>query len=114
MSSNFPMKTLWRSFFCALVATVVLQVCLFIVYLSSTILFYQMLIVFYIKGMNPFRTGKLVMFQVTYDREWHFFEIIFFIILGIFGVRNCYIFISFFVISLINFFLNKFRVYMVL
>lgn len=36
--------------------------------------------------MNPFRTGKLVLFQVTYDRDWHFFEIIFFIILGIFGV----------------------------
>src|SRR6185312_8944427 len=35
--------------------------------------------------MNPFRTGKLVMFQVTYDRDWHFFEIIFFILLGIFG-----------------------------
>ncbi|CAG8804062.1 22005_t:CDS:2, partial [Dentiscutata erythropus] len=52
---------MWRSFFCALVATVVLQ------------------------GMNPFRTGKLVMFQVTYDREWHFFEIIFFCILGVFG-----------------------------
>jgi len=37
--------------------------------------------------MNPFRTGKLVLFQVTYDRDWHFFEIIFFVILGIFGVR---------------------------
>ncbi|CAG8488915.1 10203_t:CDS:10 [Ambispora leptoticha] len=61
MSSNFPMKTMWRSFFCALVATAVLQ------------------------AMNPFRTGKLVMFQVTYDREWHSFEILFFIILGIFG-----------------------------
>jgi chloride channel 3/4/5 len=36
--------------------------------------------------MNPFRTGKLVLFQVTYDRDWHFFEIVFFIILGIFGV----------------------------
>jgi chloride channel 3/4/5 len=36
--------------------------------------------------MNPFRTGKLVLFQVTYDRDWHFFEIIFFVILGIFGV----------------------------
>lgn len=35
--------------------------------------------------MNPFRTGKLVLFQVTYNRDWHFFEIIFFIILGIFG-----------------------------
>jgi chloride channel 3/4/5 len=38
------------------------------------------------QAMNPFRTGKLVLFQVTYDRDWHFFEIIFFIILGIFGV----------------------------
>ncbi len=37
--------------------------------------------------MNPFRTGKLVLFQVTYDRDWHFFEIVFFIIIGIFGVR---------------------------
>ncbi|CAG8788416.1 7408_t:CDS:2, partial [Racocetra persica] len=61
MSSNFPMKTMWRSFFCALVATAVLQ------------------------AMNPFRTGKLVMFQVTYDREWHYFEIVFFVILGAFG-----------------------------
>ena len=38
--------------------------------------------------MNPFRTGKLVLFQVTYDRDWHFFEIIFFIIIGIFGVSE--------------------------
>jgi chloride channel 3/4/5 len=35
--------------------------------------------------MNPFRTGQLVMFQVKYDRSWHFFEIIFFLIIGIFG-----------------------------
>jgi hypothetical protein len=39
--------------------------------------------------MNPFRTGKIVLFQITYDRDWHFFEIIFFIVLGIFGVRYC-------------------------
>lgn len=38
--------------------------------------------------MNPFRTGKLVLFQVTYSRSWHFFEIIFFVILGIFGVGH--------------------------
>ncbi|KAJ1304852.1 hypothetical protein OPQ81_005985 [Rhizoctonia solani] len=38
-----------------------------------------------LSAMNPFRTGKLVLFQVTYDRDWHFFEIIFFIIIGIFG-----------------------------
>ncbi|CAZ85732.1 unnamed protein product [Tuber melanosporum] len=61
MSSDFPLKTMWRSYFCALVATAVLA------------------------AMNPFRTGQLVMFQVTYDRDWHFFEIVFFIIIGIFG-----------------------------
>ncbi|KAI0081975.1 Cl-channel protein [Panus rudis PR-1116 ss-1] len=61
MTSNFSIKTMWRSFFCALVATVTLS------------------------AMNPYRSGKLVLFQVTYDRDWHFFEIIFFVILGIFG-----------------------------
>ncbi len=61
MSSHFPLKTLWRSYFCALVATAVLS------------------------AMNPFRTGQLVMFSVRYDRDWHFFEIVFYIILGIFG-----------------------------
>jgi hypothetical protein len=39
-----------------------------------------------LQAMNPFRTGKLVMFQVTYDRDWHFFEYFFTIIIGIFGV----------------------------
>ncbi|KAK1825701.1 putative chloride channel protein [Podospora conica] len=61
MSSYFPLKTMWRSYFCALVATAVLA------------------------AMNPFRTGQLVMFQVKYDRSWHFFEVVFFIIIGIFG-----------------------------
>ncbi|KAK7982095.1 chloride channel protein [Apiospora saccharicola] len=61
MSNYFPLKTLWRSYFCALVATAVLA------------------------AMNPFRTGQLVMFQVHYDRSWHFFEVFFYIILGIFG-----------------------------
>lgn len=35
--------------------------------------------------MNPFRTGKLVLFQVSYDRDWHFFEIGFFVVIGVFG-----------------------------
>ncbi|POR39095.1 Chloride channel protein [Tolypocladium paradoxum] len=61
MSNHFPLKTMWRSYFCALVATAVLA------------------------AMNPFRTGQLVMFQVKYDRDWHFFEIFFYIIIGIFG-----------------------------
>lgn len=61
MSNYFPLKTMWRSYFCALVATAVLA------------------------AMNPFRTGQLVMFQVRYDRDWHFFEVLFYIIIGIFG-----------------------------
>ncbi|KAL8965883.1 MAG: hypothetical protein Q9197_006279 [Variospora fuerteventurae] len=61
MSSYFPLKTMWRSYFCALVATAVLA------------------------AMNPFWTGQLVMFEVRYDRSWHFFEIIFFILIGVFG-----------------------------
>ncbi|KAL9129452.1 MAG: hypothetical protein Q9217_002086 [Psora testacea] len=61
MSSYFPLKTMWRSYFCALVATAVLA------------------------AMNPFRTGQLVMFEVRYDRSWHFFESLFFIFIGIFG-----------------------------
>ncbi|KAK0388609.1 hypothetical protein NLU13_4852 [Sarocladium strictum] len=61
ISSHFPLKTMWRSYFCALVGTAVLA------------------------AMNPFRTGQLVMFQVHYDRDWHFFELIFYVIIGIFG-----------------------------
>lgn len=61
MSNAFPNRTMWKSFFCAMIATIVLQ------------------------AMNPFRTGKLVMFQVSYDRDWHFFEYIFVIIIGLFG-----------------------------
>ncbi|KAI1491684.1 chloride channel [Biscogniauxia mediterranea] len=61
MSSHFPLKTMWRSYFCALVGTAILA------------------------AMNPFRTGQLVMFQVKYDREWHFFEIAPYIFIGIFG-----------------------------
>ena len=61
ISSYFPLKTMWRSYFCALVGTAVLA------------------------AMNPFRTGQLVMFQVSYDRDWHFFEILFYIIIGVFG-----------------------------
>jgi chloride channel 3/4/5 len=61
MSNYFPLKTMWRSYFCALVATAVMA------------------------AMNPFRTGQLVMFTVRYDRSWHFFEVPFYILIGIFG-----------------------------
>lgn len=64
MTTHFPNRTMWKSFFCAMIATIVLQ------------------------AMDPFRTGKLVMFQVSYDREWHFFEYLFVVIIGLFGVST--------------------------
>jgi chloride channel 3/4/5 len=52
---------MWQSFVCATIAAVTLQ------------------------ALNPFRTGKIVLYQVTYTRGWHRFEIIPFVLLGILG-----------------------------
>ncbi|KAI8901888.1 chloride channel [Globomyces pollinis-pini] len=60
LSSFFPSKTMLRSFFCALVASVTLQF------------------------IDPYR-GKQVLYQASYTRNWYFFEIIFFAFLGILG-----------------------------
>lgn len=62
VSYYFPMKTLWRSFFCAMIAA------------------------FTLKYMNPFGTGRLVMFYVEYDNPWKLFELLPFILLGALGV----------------------------
>ncbi|KAL2004279.1 hypothetical protein VTN02DRAFT_4004 [Thermoascus thermophilus] len=61
LSYYFPDKTMWQSFVCAMVAAVTLQ------------------------ALNPFRTGKIVLFQVTYSQGRHHFEIIPFVLLGILG-----------------------------
>ncbi|KAF2456541.1 chloride channel [Lineolata rhizophorae] len=61
LSYYFPDKTMWQSFVCAMVGAVTLQ------------------------AFNPFRTGKLVMYQVTYHTGWHGFEMIPFALLGILG-----------------------------
>ena len=52
---------MWQSFVCAMVAAATLQ------------------------AFNPFRTGKLVLYQVTYTSGWHGFEMVPFGILGIIG-----------------------------
>ena len=62
VSYYFPMKTLWRSFFCAMIAA------------------------FTLKYMNPFGTGRLVMFYVEYTNPWKLFELGPFILLGVLGV----------------------------
>ncbi|KAJ3266767.1 hypothetical protein HDU77_010147 [Chytriomyces hyalinus] len=61
VSYYFPYKTMWRSFFCAMVGAIALRV------------------------MNPFRTGKLVWFEVKLSRKWHGFELPAFILLGVLG-----------------------------
>ncbi|OLL22207.1 H(+)/Cl(-) exchange transporter 3 [Neolecta irregularis DAH-3] len=61
VSYYFPDKTMWGSFVCAMLGAVSLQF------------------------MNPWRTGKLVLYQVIYDREWHNFEFPIFVLLGVIG-----------------------------
>ena len=69
LSYYFPDKTMWQSFVCAMTAAVSLQ------------------------AFDPFRSGKLVLYQTKYSRDWHGFEIFPYAILGILGVSHhsiCY------------------------
>ncbi|TQS31718.1 hypothetical protein Golomagni_07993, partial [Golovinomyces magnicellulatus] len=61
LSYYFPDKTMWQSFVCAMTAAVALQ------------------------AFDPFRSGKLVLYQTKYSTDWHGFEIIPYAILGIIG-----------------------------
>ncbi|XP_063793120.1 H(+)/Cl(-) exchange transporter 5-like isoform X1 [Pseudophryne corroboree] len=61
VSYYFPLKTLWRSFFAALVAA------------------------FTLRSINPFGNSRLVLFYVEFHTPWHLLELIPFILLGIFG-----------------------------
>jgi len=62
LSYYFPDKTMWQSFVCAMTAAVALQ------------------------AFDPFRSGKLVLYQTKYNTDWHGFEMIPYAILGILGV----------------------------
>ena len=61
VSYYFPLKTLWRSFFAALVAA------------------------FTLRSINPFGNSRLVLFYVEFHTPWHMVELVPFILLGIFG-----------------------------
>ncbi|KAH3683578.1 hypothetical protein WICPIJ_005425 [Wickerhamomyces pijperi] len=61
ISSSFELSTMWESYYCSLVAVSMLQF------------------------WNPFNNGKIVMFEVRYDRDWSVSEIPVFIVLGVFG-----------------------------
>ncbi|KAL7798036.1 chloride channel [Trichoderma ceciliae] len=61
ISYFFPDKTMWQSFVCAMAAAVILQ------------------------AFDPFRSGKLVMYQTKYTHDWQGFEILPYAVLGIIG-----------------------------
>lgn len=61
VSYYFPPKTLFRTFFCSIVAALSL------------------------KFFNPYGTHKIVIFEVRYLTDWRFFEMIAFILLGSLG-----------------------------
>ena len=53
--------------------------------------------------MNPYGNGRLVMFAIDYNLSWQLYELIPFIILGVFGVSIVNIFYIFFFHFLFNF-----------
>uniref|UniRef100_A0AAY4CK08 Chloride channel protein n=1 Tax=Denticeps clupeoides TaxID=299321 RepID=A0AAY4CK08_9TELE len=61
VSYYFPLKTLWRSFFAALVGA------------------------FTLRSINPFGNSRLVLFYVEFHAPWHLLELVPFVMLGIFG-----------------------------
>ncbi|KAF4529490.1 hypothetical protein B566_EDAN015001 [Ephemera danica] len=61
VSYYFPLKTLWRSFFCALIAA------------------------FILRSINPFGNEHSVLFFVEYSKPWIFIELLPFVGLGIIG-----------------------------
>ncbi|XP_048488458.1 H(+)/Cl(-) exchange transporter 5 isoform X3 [Plutella xylostella] len=70
VSYYFPLKTLWRSFFCALIAA------------------------FILRSINPFGNEHSVLFFVEYNKPWIFFELLPFVGLGIIGGFIATIFIK--------------------
>jgi len=63
VSYYFPYKTLWRSFFCAMVGALV------------------------VRSINPYGNGHDIQFSIDYSIPWSSFELLPFILLGILGVR---------------------------
>ncbi|MCJ1392659.1 hypothetical protein MMC18_005529 [Xylographa bjoerkii] len=61
VSYYFPPKTVFRTFFCCIAAALSL------------------------KFLNPYGTGKIVIFEVRYVTDWRFFEMIIFVLLGVLG-----------------------------
>ncbi|CUM65931.1 uncharacterized protein PRCAT00003584001 [Priceomyces carsonii] len=61
INNYLPSHQLFQIFFCAI---------------SSTL---------FLKFLNPYGTGKTVLFELKYDSDWKYFELIFFVMIGIAG-----------------------------
>ncbi|KAB8079060.1 chloride channel [Aspergillus leporis] len=61
VSYYFPPKTLFRTFFCCIAAALSL------------------------KFLNPYGTGKIVLFEVRYVNDWEIFELVIYVLLGVLG-----------------------------
>ena len=70
VSYYFPPKTLFRTFFCCITAALSLRF------------------------LNPYGTGKIVLFEVRYLVDWKFFELIAFVLVGAMGGATGAIFIK--------------------
>lgn len=66
----FPAKTLFRTFFCCICAALSL------------------------KFLNPYGNSKIVIFEVRYGRDWEFFELAAFTVIGILGGATGALFIK--------------------
>ena len=75
-SYYFPLKTMWRSFFCALVAGIILRF-----FLLKPIIFTYL----FFRIVNPFGSDQTSLFHVDYMIKWRFFELVPIIGLGLFG-----------------------------
>ncbi len=62
VSYYFPLKTMWRSFFCAMFAA------------------------FVVRLVNPYGKKHDILFFIDYKPEWFFFELIPFVLIGVLGV----------------------------
>lgn len=49
------------------------------------IFFCAMMSALFLKFLNPYKTGKIVLFEVSYDQDWHAWELVNFVFLGIAG-----------------------------
>ncbi|OJD11816.1 hypothetical protein AJ78_07484 [Emergomyces pasteurianus Ep9510] len=70
VSYYFPPKTLFRTFFCCIAAALSL------------------------KFLNPYGTGKIVLFEVRYVSDWEVFELLIFMLLGVLGGASGALFIK--------------------